>query len=126
MARLIVEAASDEGGVDEVHEIMLLVSVSRADTGEPVTGLTAENFRVTSSAWGGMDYYHAVIKETKWDKDDIELSGCYLLSVKPYNPNLGKYIKGEHYSFGVQVRTFRGDVASDFGQTVIGLESLGT
>jgi len=59
MARFIVEAVSSEYQGDVLETLPIGVSVSRADDGAPVTGLTADNFRITAAAaglrWRGRD-----------------------------------------------------------------------
>src|SRR5262249_4171127 len=76
MARLLVEAVSSEGGfMDDPWAAGVGVSVSRADDGTPVTGLSKENFRVASTE-GWVDWAEYV-HEMKWETADIEPSGCY-------------------------------------------------
>jgi len=47
MTRLIVQAVTDEHrDIDDVGDLRLLISVSRANNGKPVTGLGLSNFRI--------------------------------------------------------------------------------
>ncbi|MFZ4507744.1 MAG: hypothetical protein ACOYON_08640 [Fimbriimonas sp.] len=124
MARLIVEAVSGETtGSDVVYTLVAYVSVSRADTGESVTGLTKANFRICSSIGLVMDPKVIQAYERKWEPEDNELSGVYAIHIlrdlgTPFGDN---WTKGQNYGFGIQVRN-----GEDIGQTVISLESLGT
>lgn len=126
MARLIVEAVSNETvGGDLVWHLQLYVSVSRADDGRPVTGLTLSNFRICSSVGLVLDPKLSLGSESRWEPGDSELSGCYRLSI---NRNAGgdKWAKGEYYAFGLQVIVNEGNVPTHFGQTVVSVLSQGT
>jgi len=120
MPRLIVTLASGESATgDTLNELSLFASVSRATNGKPVAGLTSANFRVAA-----LDDLTISAGELKWQPGNTESSGCYSLSIAhtPSSP----FIKGEFYQIGVQVRTFKGKKAVDFGQAVISVQSLGT
>lgn len=130
MARLIIEAVPDEThSADVVGDLLIFVSVSRADDGRPVTGLDRSHFRVASSIGLTLDPTVSLVTETHWEPDDQEPSGCYCVWI---NRGRGQHwLPGERYAFGIQVRRFEpaaGDppVAVDFGQTVVSVESLGT
>jgi hypothetical protein len=124
MARLVLTAVSSESTTgDTLTEIEVLVSVSRATNGKPVTGLTKDNFRVASSASLAVNS----CSERRWDPTNpapTQRTGFYMLSIgqTPSAP----FIKGEIYAFGIQVRTFKGKTVIDSGQSVISMESLGT
>src|SRR5215831_4765162 len=111
MPRLIVTLASGEqAGGGTLNELSLFASVSRATNGKPVTGLTAANFRVAAFD----DLAISGTSELKWQPGKTELSGCYSLGIAhtPSSP----FLKGEFYQISVQVRTFKGKKAVDFGQ----------
>jgi hypothetical protein len=120
MARLVVEAVSAEGGyVDDPWAVGVGVAVSRADDGTPVTGLTKGNFRVASRQ-GWIDWAEYV-HEMKWEPGDTEASGCYDVGIYQTLPQGGPAM-GEHYVFGIQVRTFtqqRPSTVIDQGQTIV-------
>lgn len=103
MARLLVSAVTRESaGSDTVHQLLIFVSVSRADDGSPVTGLDKSNFRITSSISLAADPTVTSVHEAKWEPADAEPSGCYSI-------NIGRsegWGKGQTYVFGVQARTF--------------------
>ena len=128
MARLNVEACTAEWTVgDLVFTLLVAVSVSRADNGVAVSGLKAENFRLASSIGPVKDFNLGATAEWKWEPDDVEPSGCYQLQILQ-TPG-AKFVKGERYVFGIQVRTFgKGGPAEviDQGQTIIQLISTGT
>lgn len=134
MARLIVEAVSNESRDGTLGLLKVCVSVSRADDGQPVTGLKANNFRITNIGLDsenppnqeGADY-QVLVAERTWDPGDTEPSGVYDLVV---NRNFGGWAvgrgfkNGEILSFGIQVRQpQRGGDFSGFGQTVVSLTS---
>ena len=131
MARLILHAVSQESGsVDLVYQLRLFISVSRAEDGSPVTGLTLENFRVCSRLGASYRFELKDGKETNWEGADRNLSGCYSLGIvrvaQPEDGSLLEWTPGEYYSFGLGVVSSRGASGeSDFGQTVIRIESLG-
>ena len=127
MARLLVDAVSHETSADTHFAIETFVSVSRADTGMSVTGLTKDNFRVTFFIGGSVDPT-LTVSETKWEPDDVELAGCYHLTV--FFPDTVDWVNvGQRWPLGIQVRTFGrlggGNEPGDFGQTVLYLQSLG-
>jgi hypothetical protein len=130
MARLLVEAVSSEGGfLDDPWAVGVGVSVSRADDGTPVTGLTKENFRVASTE-GWVDWAEYV-NEMKWEPTDAEPSGCYGVGIYKKPPQ--GLTLGNRYVFGIQVRTFSQQkgtgtgkrrpplIVVDQGQTIIGV-----
>ncbi len=125
MARLLVSAVTRESTGDTWHRLLIYVSVSRADDGTPVTGLTKENFRITSNISIVVDPTVMAAHETKWEPGDAEPSGCY--SVDIGRPD--GWGKGQTYTFGVQVRTFKGKTARagvlDQGQTAVSVVSTG-
>jgi hypothetical protein len=133
MARLLVEAVGNEArSVDVVADILVYVSVSKADTGEPVTGLVKENFRICSSIGLAIDPAVSLVSESKWEPDD--LAGCYSLWI--YRGQGGQWAKGEFYAFGIQVnwrqkkRVKRNgkthtEAILHQGQTVVSVESQG-
>src|SRR5215472_3623140 len=111
MARLIVAACSFEQikppNEGDYVSVRVGVSVSRADDGKPVTGLKAENFRV-SFANGPFEDLAVVLTEPysewKWEPADVEPSGCYTVHIATTVGN--KFLKGARYVFGIQARTF--------------------
>jgi hypothetical protein len=126
MARLIVEAVSNETvSSDLVWHLQLYVSVSRADDGRPVTGLTQSNFRLCSSVGLVLDPKLSFGSESRWEPDDTELAGCYRLSINR-NAEGAKWTEGEYYAFGLQVIVNEDKVPTHFGQTVISILSQGT
>jgi len=126
MARLIVEAVTGEfKGTDVISVLKVFVSVSRADDGKPVTGLSASNFRIASSLGLVLDPTVGFVNERNWEPGDSEPSGCYSLEIKRPSSE-GKWGEGEYYAFGIQVRTLRNETPLDFGQTVVSVESFGT
>jgi len=129
MGRFIVDAvAAETAGSDVVGDVLIYVSVSNADDGKPVTGLTADNFRLSSSIGLAIDTKITLCTESKWEPADIDPSGCYELWItRTDKPNqIQKWGKGEYYQFGVQARTFQGKLPVSFGQTVVDVQSLGT
>jgi hypothetical protein len=82
VARLLVEARTAEWtSGDVVRELLVGVSVSRADDGTPVTGLTADNFRVAAQLGDLSDFAIDQVSEWEWEPSAVELAGCYQLSV---------------------------------------------
>ncbi|MHC2148953.1 hypothetical protein [Pseudomonas sp. 210_17 TE3656] len=75
--RLIVEAVSAEDQSQFKKDLRLLVSVSRADTGESVSGLAKANFRCANAFPLDMEVREAY--ELLWDPVDKEPSGVYFL-----------------------------------------------
>lgn len=125
MARLIVEAVTNEStSSDTVSHLLLFVSVSRADDGTPVTGLTKDNFRISSSIGVVIDPSISSFSEAKWEPGDSELSGCYRLSILRGGGQ--NWFKNELYAFGLQVRVNQGGSPVHFGQTAVSVTSLGT
>jgi len=136
MTRLIVEAVANEArSVDVVGDILVYVSVSNADTGEPVTGLLKENFRICSSIGLAIDPVVSLVSESKWEPDDVDSAGCYSLWI--YRGQGDKWTKGEFYAFGIQASWFEkkkvkknGKTHTEAilhqGQTVVSVESRGT
>lgn len=123
MARLIVNAVSAESaGSNIAGEVQLYVSVSRADDGKPVTGLTKDNFRLASSVGLAIDTTIASCSESNWEPADNEPSGCYQLGIKRSDSQ--KWGQGLTYQFGVQARTLNGKVVVDCGQTAADLKVL--
>ncbi|HVR99388.1 MAG TPA: hypothetical protein VMW27_22390 [Thermoanaerobaculia bacterium] len=126
MARLIVKAVPNETtGSDLVFNLQVYVSVSRADDGRPVTSLTKENFRISSSIGGVLDPKPSAVHERHWEPGDTELSGCYSLSISRGSAG-EKWFKGEYYAFGIQVTVNERNVPVHFGQTVVSVLSQGT
>jgi hypothetical protein len=133
MARLIVEAVSAEHkSGDLLSHVQMYVSVSRPEDGSSVTGLEKGNFRVTAPGGLLLRLRVTLAQEHKWETSDSEPSGCYLLSIDRYMENdLTQplpIIRGEWYTFGVQVRIFDARnprIVVDQGQTVAHIQSLG-
>jgi hypothetical protein len=123
MARLAVEAISAERSNDSVPQTLrVFVSVSIADTGEPVTGLDQENFRVTYLPNAEAGPVKSVV-ELMWTNTQ-DWCGCYLLF-------LHGGIKHLVYRVGLQVLVFtppQGGVTTPKpthqGQTVFEIKSL--
>ena len=121
MPRLIVNAVSAEMvSIDSVGDINIYVSVSRADNGKPVTGLTKDNFRITSP---GFDLMVKSSGESNFSPG--EPSGCYSLDIAQ-TPGPSSWIKGEYFHFGVEARVFKRKTVVSRGQTVVNIQSLGT
>jgi hypothetical protein len=133
MARLIVEAVSAEHKSGDLgSHVQLYVSVSRPEDGSSVTGLDKSNFRVTAPGGLLLRLRVTLAQEHKWETNDSQLSGCYLIAIDRYNESdLSQplpIIRGEWYTFGVQVRIFDprdARVVVDQGQTVVHIQSLG-
>jgi hypothetical protein len=127
MARLIVEARTSEVGTlgyDVVYVLRLAVSVSRADDGQPVTGLKPENFRVANF----YDKFQIVAAyELEWGPAGTEPSGCYVLDVMSA-PGGRAFVQGGRYVLGLEARTFGSESplnVVDQGQTILDLISEG-
>ena len=125
MARLLVEAVTRESTGDAWHRLLIYVSVSRADDGSPVTGLTKRNFRITSNISLVVDPQVWSVHETAWEPGDKEPSGCYTIDIH----RTDGWGPGQNYTLGVQARTFDGkgrdaDVV-DQGQTAVSVISTG-
>jgi hypothetical protein len=140
MARLLVEARTAEWtSGDVVRELLVGVSVSRADDGTPVTGLGAENFRVAAQFGNFADFAIDQVSEWEWEPGDVEQAGCYQLSIGwrpfadillsgPSPPSGEKLVKGWRYVFGIQARSFdnhRPRRVVDQGQTIVEVISMG-
>jgi hypothetical protein len=137
MARLIVEAVTAEWKfADLLYELLMYVSVTMPDTGDSVTGLTVNNFRLSAPLGFIRDFTISRCCENKWETENVESSGCYELflsqrvlqgSTSEQIPERIKWVKGEIYPFGLQVRVFDTHKAKVIhqGQTVIAIESLG-
>ena len=126
MARLLVEACtSEQTAGDVLQRLELGVSVSRENTGAPVTGL---NFRVAELTQGGVgvvDFQVSTAFESKWEPDDAQPSGCYALMIRFEPPR--DFSRTFRYVFGIRARTFTGNPprAVDQGQTILDIVSLG-
>lgn len=145
MARLLVEARTAEWtSGDALLELLVGVSVSRADDGTPVSGLGAENFRLAAQGGDVSDFAIDQVSEWKWEPSDLEPAGCYQLSIgwnffadgirlripppTPPPASGDKLIKGWRYVFGIQARTFDDDKPPrvvDQGQTIVEMISVG-
>ena len=127
MARLIVDAVSNEKRDFDDETIMLTVSVSRADDGASVTGLTAQNFAMSNTekktGFDPVDY-NLQVSERNWDAA-AQPSGIYDISIT--NKTFSKvFADAMNYTFGLRVKTFslvKNPI--DIGQTVISVASLG-
>ncbi len=132
MSRLIVEAVSKEvKSIDVVWHIEIYVSVSLADTGKPVTGLSKSNFRVCSFTGKILEMNLHGAYESEWETQDTEPAGCYAISItrkqEKEGSSLEKWTKGEFYAFGIQARVRdKKTKKTNMGQTVVNVESLGT
>lgn len=134
MARLLLEACTLENAdPDNIQRLQVSVSVSVADSGEPVTGLAVQNFRVALVSRGdrgglaGRNLVLLTAEEKHWQPDDVEPSGCYRLEIG-YTSLPWTFIPGFHYVIGIEAQTFTNDVPPqvvDRGQTVIELISAG-
>lgn len=130
MSRLIVEAVSQEtSGTDDVYALVVFVSVSDAETGAPVTGLTVENFRACSSIGTVMDISVLGGYERKWEPADTQPAGCYTLRLLRKGETSGevsKWSENEFYCFGLQAKIpGTRETTAQMGQTVVRVESLG-
>ncbi len=141
MGRLIISAVSNESRrVDVVGRLLVFVSVSQAADGQPVSGLSRENFRIVSAAGLVVDPTPALVSEVEWEAATGEFSGCYRLSINQSRSGGDEsgqappWIPGESYAFGIQVRVLEAheidgqtvQIPVDFGQTVLQVTSLGT
>jgi hypothetical protein len=134
MARLRVEACTAERTVGDVGQRLLVgVSVSVVDSGDPVTGLAVKNFRLAPVSVGGdlviasRDLTVLAAREGYWEPEGVEPAGCYQLEIGYSSPPLA-FRQGNRYVLGIQCRTFTNDVPpliADLGQTVVELISLG-
>jgi hypothetical protein len=146
MARLVVEGRTAEWtSGDVVRELLVGVSVSRADDGAPVTGLGIENFRVAAQFGDLSDFAIDQVSEWKWEPGDVERAGCYQLSIgwrpladavrlrtpppTPPPPSGFPLMRGWRYVFGIQARTFDNHMPPrvvDQGQSIVEVISMGT
>jgi hypothetical protein len=124
MARLIVEAVPAEKKSGLVGALEVYVSVSGADDGQPVTGLSQSNFRIAYTLGSIHNPAILPVSEANWEPDDNEPSGCYRLQITPHSTD-PEWGTGERYAFGIQARVFRNRRVIHFGQTVVSIESLG-
>lgn len=132
MARLIVDACPSEWnlGGDAAFVLQFAASVSWAETGGPVTGLTQKNFIVAAfHAPTFYDYVVAPPRELKLEPGDVAPSGCYQLDIV-YGEKLDNpmpFEKGGRYTFGLIVRMFGGigGGITHEGQTVVSVISQG-
>lgn len=138
MARLLLNAVSRESrGGDLVRGLELLVSVSRADTGAAVTGLTRSAFRICNYIGQMWDFRLSDPSELEWEPGDTEPSGCYALSVYQRDEreeNFSEWTKHQYYAFGIGVRWIESGGRTPGGveygqlhqgQTVVRVQSLG-
>lgn len=141
MARLVVEAISNEpttetktAGEGGSSTLRLLISVSRADDGTPVTGLKKTHFRVFQpdlAVWtiGGLVVATAsigLLNELPSGQDVVEGSGLYRaqLVLKLASGKQVVFKETEAYSYGIQViRRNSKTKAMDHGQTVVRAKS---
>ena len=127
MARLLIEARTAEWTSGDVAYTLLIgVSVSRADDGTSVTGLTKENFRVASHIGLVKDFKVGAVYEWNWEPNDVQAAGCYQVEV--IMTPAEEFSKGARYVFGIQVRTLgvgKPPKVIDTGQTMVELISVG-
>ena len=120
MARLLLEGILKQR--QGLFGLIVDVSVSRADDGKPVTGLTHSNFRFAQTFGAGWDFVVSSVTEWKWvPGDKTDLAGCYEVSIEGKNQVLPDCL-------GIQVRTFSRarspvftQLAVDEGQTIVSL-----
>lgn len=125
MTRLIVDAVSQE--TKSVHEdgfsLQVFVSVSRADTGAPVNGLSPEHFRVCSPLGAVFEMHLLGGHELQWEPADTEAAGCYSLRIVrkwAHTGELSEWSKLEEHCFGLQVRAPCADGGPQhMGQTAV-------
>jgi len=105
MARLIVEAVSGEVQTEDIRNVLeLFVSVSRADDGSPVTGLSWINFQICSSIGTTNDMKLSIKQEQNWDIQDVVPAGCYSIMLtyryeQTYSPR--NWRPGGFYVLGI-------------------------
>ena len=129
MARLIVQAVSQESKSihDDSYVLLLFVSVSHAGTGAPVKGLTAEQFRVCSPLGTVFEMNILGSQEVDWEPADIDAAGCYSLRIVrkwAHTGELSEWNRLESACFGLQVRVSGADGVMDMGQTALRMESI--
>ena len=131
MTRLIVDAVSQESKSvhDDGFALLLFVSVSRADTGAPVNGLSKDHFRVCSPLGAVFEMNLLGGHELEWEPSDIEAAGCYSLRIVrkwAHTGELSEWNKLDYYCFGLQVQVPDPDShVAHMGQTAVRIESLG-
>jgi hypothetical protein len=129
MSRLLVTAVSGESKfLDIVFHLELFVCVVDANTGEPITGLLADHFRLCSPV--GMVYGSVIsaCTEATWNPQNTEGAGCYSLNIavsKDVEKQKLEWMEGEFYTFGIQARYTDESQATHIGQTVVRVQSLG-
>jgi hypothetical protein len=106
ITRFIVEAVSADYQGDVLETLLIGVPVSLADDGAPVTGLTADNFRIAwPGEWGkAKDIKVATADEAKWEPGDSTPSGCYQLGLQMQPPE--EFVEGYFYTFGIRVHEY--------------------
>ncbi len=108
MARLIVDAVSRIFSGDD-NQLELLVSVSRADTGWAVTGLTSPNFQLSHRLGANLKLEIRMVEEARWETSDTTPSGCYYLLTQVTREDGRRMEAWEvnqvlEHSFGLRVR----------------------
>lgn len=127
MARLIVEAVSYEGNAASYPgnsdapptPRRVLVSVSRADTGAPVHGLTVDDFRTSHRHGSNTSLSFSAQSELTWT--DGRPAGAYMLEVRlQRNGAYEAWAPGTLFEFvlGVRVRDTSGDDDAGEPETV--------
>jgi hypothetical protein len=129
MARLIVDAVSQESKSvhDDGYVLLLFVSVSHADTGAPINGLTAGHFRVCSPLGTVFEMNILGSQEVDWEPADTDAAGCYSLRIVrkwAHTGELSEWNKLEASCFGLQVHVVADSGETHMGQTALRLESL--
>lgn len=129
MSRLIVAAVSGESKfIDIAYQLELFVTVCDAETGIPISGLTADHFRACAPAGALFDIAIGACTESAWDADSGEGAGCYSLSVSLSQGGSAQpipWLEGEFYPLGIQVRYADQNGEYHMGQTVVRVQSLG-
>ena len=129
MARLIVDAVAQESKSihDDSFVLLLFASVSHADTGAPVNGLSAEHFRVCSPLGAVFEMNILGSQEVDWEPADTDAAGCYSLRIArkwAHTGELSEWNKLEASCFGLQVRVSDEDGTVHMGQTALRQDSL--
>jgi hypothetical protein len=126
MARLLVEAVrnepflrNDASGTGALH---FYVAVAESATGQPVTNLRADNFRVALAS-KVTPAFQVLVEETKWPGNVA--SGFYEVVIASTFAQEVAFEEGQNYAFGIEVRRFRADTPIDFGQTVVSVMGVG-
>ncbi len=131
MTRLIVDAVSQESKSvhDDGFTLLLFVSVSRADTGAPMSGLGKEHFRVCSPLGAVFEMNLLGSHELEWEPSDTDAAGCYSLRLVrkwAHTGELSEWNKLDYHCFGLQVQAPDPDSGLvHMGQTAVRIESLG-